>query len=158
MSAGTPNVYDRPMDVSDRIELHELPGRYGDAIDDRDWDGLGRIFTEDATFDLTDLGVPMLTGLAAIKQFMEVDAEHPLTHMMTNIYVDERPQRVTMNFRVVALRKGGFVSTASYYDVVLRTALGWRVLERVTTRRRRSNHVVDSPTKAGGAQYRGATP
>ena len=54
------------MDVSDRIELHELPGRYGDTIDDRDWDGLGRIFTEDATFDLTDLGVPLLTSLAAI--------------------------------------------------------------------------------------------
>ena len=23
--------------TDDRLELHELPGRYGDAIDDRDW-------------------------------------------------------------------------------------------------------------------------
>ena len=138
MSGELPNVYDSRMDVSDRIELHELPGRYGDTIDDRNWDGLGRIFTEDATFDLTDLGVPMLTGLAAIRQFMDVDAEHPLTHMMTNVYVDEQPGLVTMNFRIVALRKGGLVSTASYYDVVVKTAQGWRVHERVTTRRRRN--------------------
>ena len=137
MSGELPNVYDSRMDVSDRIELHELPGRYGDTIDDRNWDGLGRIFTEDATFDLTDLGVPMLTGLAAIRQFMDVDAEHPLTHMMTNVYVDELPGLVTMNFRIVALRKGGLVSTASYYDVVVKTAQGWRVHKRVTTRRRR---------------------
>ena len=137
MSGELPNVYDYRMEVSDRIELHELPGRYGDIIDDRNWDGLGRIFTEDATFDLTDLGVPMLTGLAAIRQFMDVDAEHPLTHMMTNVYVDEQPGSVTMNFRIVALRKGGLVSTASYYDVVVKTAQGWRVHKRVTTRRRR---------------------
>ena len=137
MSGELPNVYDSRMDVSDRIELHELPGRYGDTIDDRNWDGLGRIFTEDASFDLTDLGVPMLTGLAAIRQFMDVDAEHPLTHMMTNVYVDEQPGLVTMNFRIVALRKGGLVSTASYYDVVVKTAQGWRVHKRVTTRRRR---------------------
>lgn len=137
MSGEPRHVYDSGMDVSDRIELHELPGRYGDTIDDRDWDGLGRIFTQDATFDLTDLGVPMLTGLAAIRQFMDLDAEHPLTHMMTNIYVDERPSMATMNFRIVALRKGGLVSTASYYDIVVKTAQGWRVRERVTTRRRR---------------------
>ena len=125
------------MDFADRLELHELPGRYGDAIDDRDWEGLNRIFTDDATFDLTDLGVRMLTGLPAIKRFMDVDAEHPLTHMMTNIYVDEVPDRVTMNFRIVALRKGGLVGTASYYDVVVKTPDGWRVKDRVTTRRRR---------------------
>ena len=125
------------MDLADRLELHELPGRYGDAIDDRDWEGLHRIFTDDATFDLTDLGVPMLTGLPAIKRFMDVDAEHPLTHMMTNIYVDQLPDRVTMNFRIVALRKGGLVGTASYYDVVVKTPDGWRVKDRVTTRRRR---------------------
>ena len=50
------------MDSAGRLELHELPGRYGDAIDDRDWDRLGQIFTDDAVFDLTDLGAPRLEG------------------------------------------------------------------------------------------------
>ena len=125
------------MDPADRLELHELPGRYGDAIDDRNWDGLSFIFTEDATFDLTDLGVPMLSGLERIKQFMDTEAQHPRTHMMTNIYVDETPEGVKMYFRIVALRGGGLVGTASYYDDVVKTPNGWRVKDRVVTLRRR---------------------
>jgi SnoaL-like domain len=39
------------IELADRVELHELPGRYGDAIDDRNWHGLDAIFTPDATFD-----------------------------------------------------------------------------------------------------------
>lgn len=125
------------MDTADRIELHELPGRYGDLIDDRDWAGLDRIFTDDATFDLSDLGVPLLRGLPEIRRFMAEDAEHPATHLMTNIYVDETPNDVRMSFRIVALRKGRSVASASYYDVVIKTAGGWRVKTRVTTLRRR---------------------
>ena len=30
---------DKPyvLTTADRVEIHELPGRYGDAIDDRNW-------------------------------------------------------------------------------------------------------------------------
>jgi 3-phenylpropionate/cinnamic acid dioxygenase small subunit len=125
------------MDVADRLELHELPGRYGDAIDDRDWDRLDQIFTDDAVFDLTDLGVPLLEGLEAIKRFMDVDAQHPRTHTMTNIYVDETADGVKLNFRIVALLPEGKVGTASYYDDVVKTDAGWRVKHRVTTLRRK---------------------
>ena len=91
------------IDLADRLELHELPGRYGDAIDDRNWDRLRQIFTEDAVFDLTGVGSRRLEGLDDIVNFMNVDAEHPKTHMMTNIYVDVDEEKVTMNFRIVAL-------------------------------------------------------
>jgi 3-phenylpropionate/cinnamic acid dioxygenase small subunit len=121
----------------DRLELHELPGRYGDAIDDRDWRALDRIFTADAVFDLTDLGVPLLVGLPEIKRFMDEDAQHPKTHMMTNIYVDETDAGAELNFRIVALQRGGLAGTASYYDDVVKTAAGWRVQHRVVTLRRR---------------------
>ena len=123
--------------TDDRLELHELPGRYGDAIDDRDWAGLDRIFTADAVFDLTDLGIPLLEGLAEIKRFMDEDAQHPKTHTMTNIYVDETSDGVKLNFRIVALQRGGLAGTASYYDDVVKTDTGWRVTHRVVTLRRR---------------------
>lgn len=125
------------MDAADRLELHELPGRYGDAIDDRDWERLGRIFTDDAVFDLTDLGAPRLEGLEAIKVFMDVEAQHPRTHTMTNIYVDETDDGVKLNFRIVALLPEGRVGTASYYDDVVKTDVGWRVKHRITTLRRK---------------------
>ena len=124
------------MDLADRVELHELPGRYGDAIDDRDWERLGRIFTDDATFDLTDLGGPKLVGLAEIKRFMDEDAEHPQTHLMTNIYADDTSDGVKMHFRIVALLPTDKrVGTASYHDEVVKTADGWRVQDRVITLR-----------------------
>jgi len=125
------------MDAADRLALHELPGRYGDAIDDRAWDRLDEIFTPDAVFDLTDLGAPRCEGLAAIKRFMDEEADHPRTHLMTNIYVDETDDGAHLRFRIVALLGGGKVGTASYYDDVIKTPAGWRVQHRVVTLRRR---------------------
>jgi 3-phenylpropionate/cinnamic acid dioxygenase small subunit len=125
------------VDPADRLELHELPGRYGDTIDDRDWDGLDRIFTTDAVFDLTDLDAPLLEGLDEIKRFMDEDARHPQTHTMTNIYVDETVDGVRLNFRILALGKSGRVGTASYHDDVVKTPDGWRVQHRAVTLRRR---------------------
>lgn len=125
------------METADRLELHELPGRYGDAIDDRDWDRLDQIFTPDAIFDLTDLGSEYLDGLDAIKEFMDLRAVHPKTHLMTNIYVDPVPGGAQMFFRIVAMQSGGRMATASYYDNVVQTPNGWRVAHRVITSRRR---------------------
>jgi 3-phenylpropionate/cinnamic acid dioxygenase small subunit len=130
------------VDPADRLELHELPGRYGDAIDDRDWDRLDQVFTTDAVFDLTDLDAPgfdapRLEGLDEIKRFMDEDARHPQTHTMTNIYVDETADGVQLNFRILALGRSGRVGTASYHDDVVKTPDGWRVAHRVVTLRRR---------------------
>ena len=125
------------MELADRLELHEIPGRYGDCIDGRDWDGLARIFTEDAVFDLTDLGVPLLEGLAAIQRFMDVDATHPLSHLMTNVYVDETPGGVRLSSRIVAIREDRRVDSGRYRDVVVKTPDGWRIRHRVFTLLRR---------------------
>ena len=118
------------INIADRLELHELPGRYGDAIDDRNWDRLRDIFTDDAVFDLTGVGARRLEGIDDIVHFMNIEASHPKTHMMTNIYVDEHEETVTMNFRIVALLGKGLVGTASYYDRVVKTDHGWRVQHR----------------------------
>ena len=124
------------MDVADRLELHELPGRYGDAIDDRDWAALDRIFTADAVFDLTDLDGPRLEGLEAIKAFMDAEARHPRTHTMTNVYVDETDEGTELHFRILALLPEGRMGTASYHDKVVKTADGWRVADRFVALRR----------------------
>lgn len=125
------------MDTADRLELHELPGRYGDTIDDRDWEGLARIFTADATFDLADLGARKLVGLEEIRQFMATEAEHPRMHLMTNIYAEETSGGAKLRFRIITVLKDRRVGTASYYDDVVKTADGWRVKDRVVTLRRR---------------------
>jgi len=123
--------------VEDRLDLLEIPGRYGDAIDDRDWDKLRKVFTEDAVFDLTGVGSRTLNGIDEIVQFMEEEAQHPRTHMMTNIYANPTADGAELRFRIVALLGQGKTGTASYYDNVVKTADGWRVSHRETTLRRR---------------------
>ena len=125
------------LSVADRLDLYEIPGRYGDAIDDRDWDRLRTIFTSDAVFDLTGVGSRRLVGVDEIVTFMEDEAQHPRTHMMTNIYADATATGAELRFRIVALLGQGKTGTASYYDQVIKTPDGWRVQHRETTLRRR---------------------
>ena len=80
---------------------------------------------------------PRLEGIDQIVKFMDEEAAHPKTHMMTNIYIDEVGEQTNMFFRIVALLGKGFVGTASYYDEVVKTPSGWRVKNRIVTIKRR---------------------
>jgi SnoaL-like protein len=133
--------------TDDRVEIHELPGRYGDAIDDRNWAALDRVFTQDAVFDLTGVGSRVCTGLEDIKSFMESEAAHPRTHMMTNIYADSDENGVTLRFRIVALIGKGRTSTASYYDKIVKTEAGWRTQHRFVSLRRRDKREAEVDLK-----------
>ncbi len=117
------------MDLTDRLALHELPGRYGDLIDDRDWEGLSQIFLDDATFAIPDR---VLDGLAQIRDFM-AESRHPRTHLMTNIYVDETTDGTILRFRIVGMRRDGTMMSGRYRDVVVKGPDGWRVASRVYT-------------------------
>ena len=140
---------DTPYDLTtdDRVEIHELPGRYGDAIDDRNWAALDSVFTQDAVFDLTGVGSRICNGLDDIKAFMESEAAHPRTHMMTNIYADSDEHGVTLRFRIVALTGKGRTSTASYYDKIVKTETGWRTQHRFVSLRRRDKREAEVDLK-----------
>jgi hypothetical protein len=117
------------VDLADHIELLELPGRYGDLIDERDWRGLDRIFVEDATFEVPDF---TMRGLPGIRAFMDDKARrHPRTHLMTNIYVDETDSGVVMHFRLIGMLPDGRMRSVRYRDEVVKTSDGWRVAHRV---------------------------
>jgi 3-phenylpropionate/cinnamic acid dioxygenase small subunit len=117
------------MDVADRLALHELPGRYGDLIDNRDWEGLSQIFLDSATFEVP---TTVMKGLAEIQAFM-ASCRHPRTHLMTNTYVEESPEEVVLRFRIVAMREDGTIGSGRYRDVVVKGPQGWRVASRVYT-------------------------
>ena len=62
--------------LADRLDLYEIPGRYGDAIDDRNWENLRRIFTPDAV-DSRDPAV----GLAAVATLRTLVEELEVLHV-----------------------------------------------------------------------------
>lgn len=126
------------IDLESRIELHELAARYGDLIDARDWPGLATIFTEDAVFATTGSGGGVVMhGLAGIQQHMEVTTEHPLAHLIVNIYVTEDNDGVQLHSRVLGILPDRRVGSGHYVDDVVRTPEGWRVRNRHFTMLRR---------------------
>ena len=122
--------------TEDRLELHEIAAHYGDLIDERDWEGLGLVFTTDAVFDATDLGMPLLTSLDMIRRHMDKTPHHPLGHHITNIYVQTDGDEVILRSRIIAAGHRGRVSSAGYRDRVVKTPQGWRIKHRVCTLRR----------------------
>ncbi len=129
-----------PLSTNDKLELHELAGRYGDIIDDRDWPALARIFTEDAVFEVVDLVT--MNGLIEIQRYMEEEGRHPLAHLITNIHLEEDSDGVKLFSRGIfpintpESGAGHRVFYGSYYDRVVKTAQGWRVCRRVFSTRR----------------------
>ena len=70
---------------------------------------MSQIFLEDATFEIPG---QVLRGLS-------------------EVYVDETPEEVTVRFRIVGLQRDGTVMSGRYRDVVVRGPDGWRVASRV---------------------------
>jgi hypothetical protein len=64
---------------------------------------------------------------------MAAATNHPRTHIMTNIYVDETPDGATLRFRLVGMRPDGRIFSGRYRDTVVKTPDGWRVASRVFT-------------------------
>jgi len=127
--------------IEDRLLLHELPGVYGDAIDDRNWNALNRVFTTDAVFEVR--GLVTMDGLADIKRYMEEEGRHPLAHLMVNIHIALDENGVKLFSRAIAPitrgdnpGKGHQIFFGSYYDTVIKTGAGWRVQHRIFSNER----------------------
>ena len=133
------NLYE--LTLSDKLELHELAAKYGSIIDDRNWDALSQIFTEDAYFSVVDFVT--MEGLDHIKQFMGSDkARHPLAHLITNIVVEQSEQEARINCQAIfpvsseGDHNGHRIFYGSYYDKVTKTSDGWRIYHRVFSKKR----------------------
>ncbi len=127
------------LSVEDQLELLALPARYGNAMDERNWAALRSIFTEDAVFDVRPKGLRM-EGLEEIA-CMDSSETHPLSHQTMNAEISVHDERVSVRFRALLPlpNKDGSISPASaafgfYYDEVVKTPAGWRVIHRLFTR------------------------
>ena len=90
----------------ERLAIHELISLYGHLIDQRQFSQLGRIFTDDAVFDLGKYDGSCYRGLPAIQAMMLASSEHPLAHHATNIVVLTQPGRYRSHFQGNRCRRG----------------------------------------------------
>ena len=128
----------RPLDVADRLEIHELAARYANAIDDRDWDALAAVFTDDALYVLSGFGEldGRYEGFGAIRALMESSDSHPVAHHVTNVVVSVEGGDVRLTSKIAGPGRRGRVGSADYRDVLRHEPGGWRIAERLVTLRR----------------------
>ena len=132
------------LSIEDKLELHELAGRYGDIIDDKNWPSLATIFTPDAVFEVVNLVT--MTGLPEIQTYMAEEGRHPLAHLITNIHVTQNHDGIELLSRgifPISSDDGGAghsVFYGSYYDKVTKTTAGWRISHRVFSAKRRDQN------------------
>jgi hypothetical protein len=122
--------------AEDRLAIHDVIALHGHVADDRDWNRLGDLFTDDAVLDLEDFGYGTLQGLQAILDLSrgsQDDKGQPLGHHATNIIVigqDEAGEGVRARSKALAVMADGTSGTAVYEDTLRREEHGWRISHR----------------------------
>lgn len=132
-------------EISDRLEIQQLMVDYSTAIDQRRFDDLDEVFTEDAYIDYTAFGGIEGRYPEVKKWLSEVLPNFPVyAHMLGNFSVDVDGD--TASSRVICFNPMVFPDEAGkageqvmfcalwYDDEFVRTPRGWRMTRRVETK------------------------
>jgi hypothetical protein len=123
--------------VSDRDERDALAvvARYGQLIDDRNWNALTAVFTEDVVVEWinengsTTATLPELAALWA-------NYNHPSGHHSTNAICEAAEDgNLRVRSKGLAVESDGRAWSVAYDDILVRTEQGWRIRKRVVRER-----------------------
>lgn len=120
--------------IEDRLAIQDLVIAYGHAIDSMgDIASILDVFTEDAVFDLSGIGLSPLQGHAGIRDFyanVYANTAH-MAHYLSNFAVtaytgDTASIRAYVNGMGLGKDGRGVTVYGRYYFDVIRTAAGWK--------------------------------
>ena len=117
--------------IEDKLSIHELVSRYGYLIDEKEFDRLGEIFTEDAKFEFVGFDLDSCDGLLAIQNMMHKSTQHPLAHHATNIVIDLIEGDLRVLSKGIGVGHNGRVGSVTYKDKLQKTDRGWRIKHRI---------------------------
>jgi ketosteroid isomerase-like protein len=126
-------------EISDRMEIEDLVYEYAAIIDQKRFDDLANVFTEDAQIDYSDVGGPVgnleqITGF--LKQVMGMFPNHQHLNANPQIRVDgdsATGRVMCFNPQEIAKPDGSthiFMVGLWYVDEYRRTDKGWRISKR----------------------------
>ena len=121
--------------VEDRLALRELASRYNIAIDNRDLDTVGALFTEQAFFGSAD-GAMGATGPKAIVEqfklrFSVLGASNHFTHdQLINFESPQRATGLVASHAEVWRNEQAMITALRYADVYEKQNGVWRFAER----------------------------
>ena len=126
-------------EMSDRFEITDLITRYSSAIDRRAWDELDALFTDDAFLDYTATGgiagtlAEHKTYNAAVLTSFQ-GTQHLMALPVVEVDGDTATARTVCFNPMVVDDAHVFFVGLWYVDALVRTAVGWRFVERVEER------------------------
>jgi hypothetical protein len=124
------------LDAADRIALHELAALYGHLLDQRRWDNLDLVFTEDLVHEGLTHTTHSIAERVALWTSPEAINRHPIAHHITNPVVTENPDgTVRMICKGIMVRSDRPPVSIFYEDIAVRTDQGWRIAHRKVTNR-----------------------
>ena len=134
-----------PMEI---VAIQQLYALYGHVMDDRTWDRLGDVFTEDVVFDATALGVPLMTGFADMIEVSETSRQQPLAHHVTNVLVKSiEGDEAKVRAKAIGMFSKGRAFSGDYDDTLVMTSDGWRIKHRVNTTAEKRNEQWAKPER-----------
>ena len=120
--------------VADWIAIRRLTAEYARAVDERDAERLGRLFTEDGVVEV--VGERMHRGRAEVAQ-LALRPRGVALHMTTDPIVDVVGDAATQHCRLLIARATGdaavpveFCEAGVYDDDLVRRGDGWRFARR----------------------------
>src|ERR1700722_2500798 len=125
-------------EISDRLEIQDLFGKYAHAVDTCDWDLYRSLYTEDAIIDYSTFGAPVGT-VVEIAAYLAghmanfKSAQHAVMNIMLTIDGDTATgHTICFNPTVREVDGEERVTIAGlwYDDTFVRTAAGWRIKSR----------------------------
>lgn len=116
------------LSADDILDIQQLVSEISFMVDERNWDDLERLYTDDGIFDASLAGYPSVEGQAALRKHMEA-ANHPLSHYTTNPVVKpiDNDSANVVSMIIGAWQDGTFTAGATYRDRVVRTDKGWQM-------------------------------
>jgi len=122
--------------AEDRQAIGEVLSLHGHLFDQGHLDRLGEIFTPDAVYDMSAVGVVgvgTFEGIEAIRSAaLHLGPGNPVAHHVTNVVISgESDGTVTALSKGLVLRADGTLASVNHHDSLRRHDSGWRISRRV---------------------------
>jgi hypothetical protein len=126
------------MEPDDRVAITDLISLHGHLVDAGESPAPPELFTEDVTYDVSDLGGGVIEGLAALQEAaLALGDRNPVGHHVTNTVLTQlSPTEVRALSKGIGIMADGTCGSVTYEDTVNRTPVGWRITHRKILARR----------------------
>ena len=127
----------RELHAEDRQAISETLSLHGHLFDGGHLDRLGEIFTPDAVYDMSAVGVGTFEGIEAIRSAaLQLGARNPVAHHVTNVVITGEGDSVTALSKGLVLMADGTFASVTHRDILRRHDGGWRIGRRVISPQR----------------------